>query len=140
MKNCRNCCSITPAITSIHVRGEAGNDTFQADSDVTLPLWLFGGAGADIIVGGAGTNIVHGGDGFNSPEIVDNSDTTTTFPDLASNFSETGSGWTHTTSVSGAYNEDQDVATAATGSTATWTFAGLDSGAYYDVYVTWAAV
>jgi hypothetical protein len=141
--------SITPSITSIHVRGEAGNDTFEAASDVTLPLWLYGGsgnstldggAGDDVIVGGAGTNVIHGGDGFNSPEIVDNSDTTATFTGLASNYSETGSGWSNDPSAASAYNGDQRIATAATGSTATWTFAGLTTGAYYDVYVTWFPV
>jgi Ca2+-binding RTX toxin-like protein len=142
--------SISDSITGIHVRGEAGNDTFEADSDVTLPLWLFGGsgnstlvggAGDDLIVGGSGTNVIHGGDGFNSPEIVDNSDTTTAFPSLASNYSESGSGWSSDTSaaLANAFNSDQRIATAATGSTATWTFAGLTAGAYYDLYVTWAA-
>ena len=81
--------TIGQSITSIHVRGEHGNDTFQADTDVALPLWLFGGdgnntlvggAGDDLIVGGSGQNVIHGGDGFNSPEIVDDSDTHAAFP------------------------------------------------------------
>ena len=52
-------------ITGIHVRGEAGNDTFQADPDVTLPLWLYGGDGNNTLTGGAGNNVIVGGSGQN---------------------------------------------------------------------------
>ena len=91
---------IGSTITAIHVRGEAGNDTFQADPDVTLPLWLYGGdgnntlvggAGNNVIVGGSGQNIIHSSNGINTPQTVDDSDTTAAFPGLADYFQDTGS-------------------------------------------------
>jgi Ca2+-binding RTX toxin-like protein len=41
----------------------AGDDTFVADSDVDVPLWVYGGDGNDVIVGGAGNDLLRGGDG-----------------------------------------------------------------------------
>jgi hypothetical protein len=54
---------ISSSITGIHVRGEAGNDTFTAESDATLPVWFFGGSGANTITGGGGSNLIAGGSG-----------------------------------------------------------------------------
>ena len=39
-------------------RGEAGNDIFEAQPDVTLPLWLYGGNGNNTLIGGAGNNVI----------------------------------------------------------------------------------
>ena len=138
----------------IHVRGEYGNNALGADpsqvANVTNPLWLFGGpgnnmltgaSGGNVIVDGGGQNVVHyGNGGNNSAEIVDNSDTTAAFPGLTNNYSETGGGWAADTSsaVASAYNGDQQIGPASTGSTATWTLTGLAAGSYYDVYVTWS--
>ncbi len=60
------------AIDEIHFRGHGGDDTFNADSTLTVPMWLFGGDGndnltagaaADFIFGGAGNDSLSGGDG-----------------------------------------------------------------------------
>jgi hypothetical protein len=138
--------SITPPITGIHVRGEAGNDEFQADANVTLPLWLYGGSGANtlvggggnnVIVGGSGTNVIHDGNGQSSPQIVDSSDTLTAFSGLSNYYHELGT-WTNDSTPGTAYNGGQRLHAAGAGDTAKWTFANLDATAYYDVYVTWS--
>jgi hypothetical protein len=138
--------SITPPITGIHVRGEAGNDDFQADANVTLPLWLYGGngtntlvggAGNNVIVGGSGTNVIHDGNGQSSPQVVDSSETLAAFPGLANYYQETGT-WTDDPTPGTAYNGGQRLHATGAGDTAKWTFANLDASAYYDVYVTWS--
>ena len=144
--------SIGSTITGIHVRGEDGNDTFQADPDVTLPLWLYGGDGTntlvggnggDTIVGGSGQNVIHDGNGWNSPEIVDNSDTQATFPNLDNFYHENvpsgDPGWSNGTTGLG-FNGIERVHVPESGSAAAavWTFENLDPTAYYDVYVTWS--
>ena len=79
--------SIGSTITGIHVRGEAGNDSFEAASNVTLPLWLYGGngtntltggSGNNVIVGGSGQNTIHSSNGVSTPETVDDSDVAAT--------------------------------------------------------------
>ena len=112
---------IGSSITGIHVRGEAGNDAFQADPDVTLPLWLYGGngnntltggAGNNVIVGGSGQNIIHSSNGVNTPQTVDDSDIAAAFPGLENYFQDTGT-WT-SQSVAGAFNgEEQSHAESA---------------------------
>ena len=92
--------SISSSITGIHVRGEAGNDTFEAASDVTLPLWLNGGNGTNTLTGGSGNNVIVGGSGQNTiqssngvstPQTIDDLDTQATFPGLEDYFLATGS-------------------------------------------------
>ena len=58
-------------ITGIHVRGEDGNEVLHVDADVTLPLWLYGGATTEILDGGSGQNVVNSDIGSNTPQIVD---------------------------------------------------------------------
>ncbi len=56
--------TIDSSITGIHVRGESGTDDIEVDSDVTLPLWLFGGSGTTTINdAGSGADILAAGDG-----------------------------------------------------------------------------
>src|SRR5262249_36933679 len=52
--------------------GQAGNDDIKVDGGITLPAWLFGGAGNDrlqagggpsVLVGGAGDDHLYGGKG-----------------------------------------------------------------------------
>jgi Ca2+-binding RTX toxin-like protein len=45
------------------VRGLAGDDDIQADGNVAVSLWLYGGDGNDRLKGGSGNNILLGGDG-----------------------------------------------------------------------------
>ncbi len=123
-----------------------GNDTIEADPDVTLPLWLYGGdgnntlvggAGNIVVVGGAGENTIHSSNGINTPQTVDDSDVAET--GLADYFYDTGS-WTSQT-VAGAFNgEEQSHAESSGTDKAVWTFANLDPTAYYDVYVTWSPI
>ena len=139
----------------IHVRGEYGDNTLGADpsqmANVANPLWLFGGpgnntltggSGGNTIVDGGGQNVVHcGNGGDNSPEIVDNSDTTAAFPGLTNNYAESGGGWTDdgdAAALQSAYDGDQRLGPAVAGSAAAWTFGGLTAAAYYDAYVTWS--
>ena len=141
--------SISPPITGIHVRGEAGNDDFEATQKVSLPLWLFGGngtntlvggSGNNVIVGGSGQNSIHDGNGLSSPQIVDSSDTQSAFSGLENYFQESGD-WATDPAPGTAYNRGQQLHTAngsTTGEYATWTFANLDPTAYYEVYVTWS--
>ncbi len=137
--------SISPAITGIHVRGEFGDDTFLADADVSLPLWLFGGDGDNTLVGGVGTNLIVGGSGVNSisndgistPQIVGSADTHTAFPGLPNYYQETGT-WSDDPTPGTAYSGGQRLHAAGTGDAAAWTFANLGSSLYYEVYVTWS--
>ena len=109
-------------ITGIHVRGKAGNDVFQADSDVTLPLWLYGGngnntltggAGNNVIVGGSGQNVIHSSNGVSTPETVDDSERAAT--GLADYFQDTGiPAWT-SQAVAGAFNGEELSHAASTG-------------------------
>ena len=78
--------TIGSSITGIHLRGEDGAFTVQADDDVTLPLWMYGGSGNDtftggggndVIVGGSGQNVIQSSDGIDTPQIVDDTDTAT---------------------------------------------------------------
>ena len=56
--------TIDNSITGIHVRGESGTDDIEVDSDVTLPLWLFGGSGTTTINdAGSGADVLAAGDG-----------------------------------------------------------------------------
>jgi hypothetical protein len=139
---------ITSAITGIHVRGEAGNDVFDAAPDVALPLWLYGGdgnstltggEGNNVIVGGSGTNVIHDGNGQSSPQVVDSSDTQTAFSGLTNYYHESGT-WSNDSTPGTAYNGGQRLhyANGGTSDYAKWTFANLDPTAYYDVYVTWS--
>ena len=142
--------SIDPSVTGIHVRGEDadGADTFQADADVSLPLWLFGGDGVNTLVGGVGDNLIVGGSGQNSvfndgvttPQIVDTSDTLATNSSLVNYYQESGT-WGADANGGSAYNDQQRLHEAETGTTdtASWTFANLDSSPYYEVYATWSA-
>ena len=140
-------------LTGIHVRGEGGNDTLgvapAAMAGVTTPLWLYGGdgnntliggAGDDIIVGGSGQNVIHGGDGFNSPEIVDDSDTKAAFPGLVNNYYQETGTWSNDPTPRTAFNGTQRVhaPNGGTADKAVWTFDCLDPTAYYEVYVTWS--
>ncbi len=125
--------SIASTITAIHVRGEDGNDVFQADPDVTLPTWLYGGdgnntltggAGSNVLVGGAGANIIHSSNGVNSPQTIDDMDTTAAFPGLLNNFQDVGT-WT-SEAVAGAFNGEELSHAASSGTDkATWTLAIL---------------
>jgi Ca2+-binding RTX toxin-like protein len=45
------------------VYAQAGNDDVQVAGGITLPAWLYGGAGDDRLKGGSGTNVLVGGDG-----------------------------------------------------------------------------
>ena len=139
--------SIDSTITGIHVRGEAGNDTFEADADVTLPLWLFGGSGTstlqggsgpNVIVGGSGENTIHSSNGPTTPQTVDDSDTAA---DLTNYFSDTGSWSSPTPAVVSAFDGNELYHAAVTGTDeACWTFGNLDPTAYYDVYVAWTPI
>ncbi len=137
--------SITPAVTGIHVRGEAGNDNFAADEKVTLPLWLFGGsgtstlqggAGNNVIVNGTGQNIVHSSNGVTVPQTVDDSDVAAS--GLVNYFGKTGT-WSSQT-LAAAFNGGELYHAATAGYAATWTFGNLDPTAYYEVYVTWVPI
>jgi Ca2+-binding RTX toxin-like protein len=133
-------------ITGIHVRGEYASDTFEADTDVTLPLWLYGGngtntlvggAGSNLIVGGSGTNTIHSSNGVNTPQIVDDSDLGVS--GLQNIFQDAGT-W-NSENVGGAFNSEELQHASSGGSDyAAWTFANLDPSAYYDVYVTSAPI
>jgi hypothetical protein len=136
--------SISPAIAAIHVRGEAGDDTFLANEDVSLPLWLFGGDGDNTLVGGVGGNLIVGGSGQNSifndgastPQIVG---TQTEFSGLPSYYQEIAGTWTNDPTPGTAYGGGQRLhAAGGTGEAASWTFANLDSSPYYEVYATWS--
>lgn len=59
-------------ITQVTVFGQQGNDSVIVSSSVTTPVWVFGGAGNDllrggsgndVLIGGAGTDVVIGGNG-----------------------------------------------------------------------------
>jgi PKD repeat protein len=139
--------SITPPITGIHVRGEAASDYFEATKNVTLPLWLFGGSGTNLLVGGSGDNLIVGGSGANTiqssngpttPQTVNYSDTYVS--GMVNYFQDSGA-WSSPQTVAGAFNgEEIDHAPSSGSDTATWTFGNLDPTAYYDVYVTWASI
>ena len=47
----------------IIVHGLAGNDYIGVSSQITLPAWLYGDDGNDVLVGGGGPNILFGGAG-----------------------------------------------------------------------------
>ena len=49
----------------IVVYGQAGNDVIQLDDAITLPAWLFGGDGNDVLHGGGGNDVLLGGAGHN---------------------------------------------------------------------------
>ncbi len=133
--------SVTPPITGIHVRGEAADATFEATPNFTLPLWLFGGSGANILAGGSGENTIVPGSGTNTivssngpttPQTVDDTDTA----GGVNYFASTGA-WTGN-AIPGAFSGEELFASGS--GTATWTFGNLDPTAYYDVYVTWAPI
>src|SRR5262249_46307679 len=48
---------------SLTVCAQAGNDDVQVAGGVTLPAWLYGGAGNDRLKGGGGDDVLLGGDG-----------------------------------------------------------------------------
>lgn len=50
-------------VAQIVVYGSTGNDVVLVDSAVTTPVWVFGGAGNDIIIGGSGDDVIVGGGG-----------------------------------------------------------------------------
>jgi predicted outer membrane repeat protein len=43
--------------------GQAGNDQIEVANSITLPAWLYGGAGNDTLSGGKGSDVLLGGDG-----------------------------------------------------------------------------
>ncbi len=43
--------------------GLSGNDTMSVASNLTVPAWLFGGAGSDTLTGGGGPNVLVGDEG-----------------------------------------------------------------------------
>jgi titin len=43
--------------------GQGGDDTIQVVGGISLPAWLYGGAGHDTLQGGAGHDVLLGGDG-----------------------------------------------------------------------------
>jgi Ca2+-binding RTX toxin-like protein len=45
------------------VYGQDGNDVVLASNNVHIPVWIFGGAGNDILSGGGGANVIVGGAG-----------------------------------------------------------------------------
>ncbi len=136
-------------VAAIHVRteeAEGGNEAVtasppfptSADTPVgataaTLPLWIYGGDGndtliggngGDTIVGGSGQNVIHDGNGWNSPEIVDDSDTQAAFPSLDDTFQD-GGDWAASPTGQGYNGTEQVHAAAAGGSAATSSSAGL---------------
>jgi uncharacterized repeat protein (TIGR01451 family) len=50
----------------IFVYGKAGNDTITVDPTITLPAFLFGGDGNDVLVGGGGADVLVGGAGIDA--------------------------------------------------------------------------
>ena len=132
------------SVTGIHVRTEGGDDAVSVDTGVTPPLALYGGAGNDTITdggsggdlldGGSGQNIFHGGYGWNSPEIVDDSDTAAT--GKTAYYQESGTGFSDGPTTG--FNRTERVLAADSTGVAKWTFTDLDTTAYYDVYVTWS--
>lgn len=50
-------------VAQIVVYGSAGHDVVLVDSAVTTPVWVFGGAGNDVIFGGSGDDVIVGGGG-----------------------------------------------------------------------------
>jgi Ca2+-binding RTX toxin-like protein len=52
------------SVARIVIYGNGGNDSITIINDLgTIPTYLYGGAGDDIIRGGAGTTVIDGGDG-----------------------------------------------------------------------------
>lgn len=47
----------------IRVFGSDGDDTIVVGSGVSVPLWITGGKGNDLIIGGSGADIIDGGEG-----------------------------------------------------------------------------
>jgi Ca2+-binding RTX toxin-like protein len=47
----------------IIIHGAAGNDYISVSSQITVPAWLYGDDGNDILVGGGGPNLLFGGTG-----------------------------------------------------------------------------
>jgi Ca2+-binding RTX toxin-like protein len=50
-------------VNQIVVYGQGGNDVVLVSNSVTVPVWIFGGAGNDVITGGGGVNVIVGGAG-----------------------------------------------------------------------------
>ena len=50
-------------ITQVTVFGQQGNDSVIVSSNVTTPVWVFGGAGNDLLRGGSGNDVLIGGAG-----------------------------------------------------------------------------
>ena len=137
----------TRPITGIHVRGEAGNDTFQADPDVTLPLWLYGGNGNNTLTGGAGNNVIVGGSGQNTIHSSNGVSTPQTVDDQRRRLDRAGGLLPKHRQLGPAFplpgpsTARSNRTRRSTGSdNAEWTFANLDPSGYYDVYVTWSPI
>ena len=56
----------SPAGVATTVNGGAGDDLIAVQSDLTVPLSIFGGPGNDTIYGGAGNSLIDGGTGNNT--------------------------------------------------------------------------
>ncbi len=50
-------------VSRLVIHGLAGNDRLLVDPTVTLPVWLDGGAGNDLLQGGSGNDLLTGGAG-----------------------------------------------------------------------------
>jgi phospholipase C len=57
--------TFTQPISRLEVYGQGGNDDIKVDPAVTVPAFLFGGAGNDEIHAGGGASVLVGGDGNN---------------------------------------------------------------------------
>jgi hypothetical protein len=128
-------------LVGIHVRGEDGDEVLHVDTDVTAPLWLYGGATTEILDGASGENVINGNVGWTTPQIVDDSagDASGSSYTYAEHVPSGDPGWSYGPTGLG-FNGTQRVHDSPSGSTATaaWTFANLDPSGYYDIYVTWA--
>ena len=105
-----------------YLLGQDGNDTLCGGAGDD---GLQGDYGQDTLDGGEGFDRFDGGAGLDSPEIIDNNQTGSTF---------TGT-WSY--NWSGGFNNYQHTHVAGTGANkATWTFTDLPSGTY-QLYATW---
>ena len=127
-------------MAGIHVRGEAGNLIFHADSDVTVPLWLYGGAANAYRDGGGGQDVTNGNLASNTPQIVDvsagDADSSYTYDENVPSGARAGRIVPNGLGFNG--SEHAHAQAAGSAADAAWTFDNLDPTAYYDVYVTWS--